>query len=204
MLKRKTMKTSKLNTEYWFPTPIWNYKFSNVNTCQFDEAIKYCYEVRKNSPGRVLSNAGGWQSNSLHFNYFIESPLAPFFKEISPLLNELAVEVASPNVLNFGYAWININKKGDKNILHSHPNCFFSGVFYLRDKNSKIKFVKNYDISNWWKESMQSESNTLSTFNEIEFTPHAGDLIIFPSWLQHYVDYNEYDSERISISFNII
>jgi uncharacterized protein (TIGR02466 family) len=197
------MKKSKLNTEHWFPTPIWNYKFNTINTNQFNEAIKYCYEVKKNDPGRVLSNVGGWQSNALHYNYFINSPLALFFNEIIPLLNELAVEVASSRVLNFSDVWININKKGDKNLLHSHPNCLFSGVFYITDKNSKIKFVKNYDIFNWWKECMQSKSDTQSTFNEIEYTPHSGDLIIFPAWLQHYVDCHEYDSERISISFNI-
>ena len=203
MLKRKTMKMCKLNTEYCFPTPIWNYELDTGNKSQFDEAIKYCYEVRRNNPGRVISNVGGWQSNPMQYTDVIDTPLAPFFNEILPLLNELAVEVAIPRALGFDNIWININKKGNKNKLHYHPNSFFSGVFYLTDKNSKIKFVKNHDVSTWWQDCVQSKGGTMSTFNEIEYNPQAGNLLLFPAWLQHLVDDQEYDSERISIAFNI-
>ena len=197
------MKKTNLNTEYCFPTPIWNYKLSTINSGQFDEAIKYCYEVRKNNPGQVVSNVGGWQSNVMSYINAIETPLAPFFNEILPLLNELAIEVALPKALNFDNIWININKKGNKNNLHYHPNSFFSGVFYLTNKNSKIKFVRNHDISTWWQDCMQSKGGTMSTFDEIGYAPQAGSLLLFPAWLQHYVENNEYDSERISIAFNI-
>jgi uncharacterized protein (TIGR02466 family) len=204
MLKHKTMKKSKLNIEYWFPTPIWNYKFNDINTDQLNEAIKFCYEVKKNNPGRVKSNAGGWQSYNLRYNYIEKTPLLPFFNEILPLLDELVIEVASPGALKLpNDVWININKKGDKNLLHYHPNSAFSGVFYLTDKNSKIKFVKNNDISSWWRDCMESKRDTPSTFNEVEYTPRAGDLFLFPAWLHHFVDEHEYDSERISVAFNI-
>ena len=34
-------------------------------------------------------------------------------------------------------------------------------------------------------------------------TPEVGKLIIFPSWLVHYVEPNLDDSDRISMAFNI-
>jgi uncharacterized protein (TIGR02466 family) len=52
------------------------------------------------------------------------------------------------------------------------------------------------------------QEETLSTFTEYNASiwsilPEAGKLIIFPAWLEHYVEPNTSTEERISIAFNI-
>ncbi len=40
-------------------------------------------------------------------------------------------------------------------------------------------------------------------WDRVSYTPVAGRLILFPSWLEHDVEANMSDHERISISFNM-
>ena len=56
------------------------------------------------------------------------------------------------------------------------------------------QYVINSDIIN--------EYNKF-TSADISVEPELGKLIIFPSWLVHYVQNNLDDSDRISIAFNI-
>ena len=39
--------------------------------------------------------------------------------------------------------------------------------------------------------------------NVVKFQPREGMMIIFPSWLLHYVEPNLCEDDRIAISFNI-
>lgn len=98
--------------------------------------------------------------------------------------------------------WATLLKKNEMHQPHTHSNNLFSGVFYVQsDVNSNIqfsdprpqarvlepyihKFTKG-NSSSWWYPSLE---NT---------------MIIFPSWLQHYVPVNP-TTDRISISFNIM
>ena len=40
-------------------------------------------------------------------------------------------------------------------------------------------------------------------FHSFHFNPVAGRLLVFPSHLEHHVDFNESQEDRISVSFNI-
>jgi hypothetical protein len=35
-------------------------------------------------------------------------------------------------------------------------------------------------------------------------TPEAGKIVVFPSWLQHFVHPNAGDTDRVAVAFNII
>ena len=41
------------------------------------------------------------------------------------------------------------------------------------------------------------------TSTDMSVTPSPGKLVIFPSWLVHYVQNNLDNSDRISIAFNV-
>ena len=197
------MKKYDLKVEYWFPTPIWNYSFEAINNDQYDEAIKYCNELKQRSPGRKFSNYGGWQSNDLPLRGIFSTPLAPFLKEIKPLFADLLSSMGSSVAIDIDNVWVNINKKGDKNFTHNHPNTNFAGVFYLTENNSEIVFQRDFSTAVWWQECLFSKSNTMPTYNQVIYEPKKGNVFIFPSWLHHYVKDNEQGSERISIAFNL-
>ena len=77
--------------------------------------------------------------------------------------------------------WMNFSYKGDDNPLHNHAGSL-SGIIY----------IKNPD-------------NEPTNFPTIDYVhePKEGEIILFPSYLQHSVDVKETDSERITSSFNL-
>ena len=192
-----------MKSEYWFPTPIWYGIYENICETQYNNAIKYCKELAAISPGRTLSNVGGWQSNNLYYNDIINTPLQIFFDEIKPKIKEVLLELGIKYDYYIDNFWININYKDNKNHLHDHPGNSVSGVIYLTEYNSEIIFERNRDISRYHLSNLLSNCDTFLSYNTISYTPQQGQYIIFPSWLLHEVKINNNDSERISISFNV-
>jgi uncharacterized protein (TIGR02466 family) len=198
------MKKPKAQVDYWFPTPIWKHTFESIQDSTYEDAIAYCIDYKNKSDGRIRSNAGGWQSNDLVLSDIIATPLEPFFTEINLILPDIVSSIASPISLRVTNFWININKKGDGNLPHNHPNSQLSGAFYLTDNNSPIKFLRESTTAIWWLSCLGSKNDRIHSFTLAEYFPKKGSLLIFPSWLNHYVEPSESDQDRISISFNTI
>ena len=98
--------------------------------------------------------------------------------------------------------WGNIQKPGTHFRRHSHYNNMFSGVFYLNED-------KGFPPIMFWRPEEQSIDPKKMEFNPFNqgsyFQPTKKDtLIMFPSWLQHSVELNETDKDRINISFNVM
>jgi uncharacterized protein (TIGR02466 family) len=164
----------------------------------------YLYDHVKQDTGRTVSNFGGYQSNDLNLD--IESPLKPLFRQIEERANALHSSIMLKKTLRqkIDNAWFNVNKRGDYNIPHVHPRVCFSGVFYVKTpKNCGDLILRNPAPS---LEHIIIESN-VERYSEFtspaaQFSPEAKKLVIFPSWLLHYVSASQADSDRISIAFN--
>ena len=97
-------------------------------------------------------------------------------------------------------SWLNKNGKGEFHHEHKHPNSMISGVWYpqIHEKLPPIQF----------RDSLQRDINIsvkeFNHFNSATFMlpMKKGELILFPSNLQHSVPANQSDEERISLSFN--
>ena len=102
-------------------------------------------------------------------------------------------------------SWVSRNKPGDSHPGHTHPHSIISGVFYAKaGKNSgnlnfsigktaiqkDYRFMYDYEDYNLF--------NSTNWFLEVA----TGTVIIFPSCLQHHVDVNKSDDERVVIGFN--
>jgi len=101
-------------------------------------------------------------------------------------------------------AWINVNNNPLIDGAHSHGGFFFSGIYYVKsDENSGcINFLNpNRDVVSTFLPSMSVAPNSFNCAT-IRHPPFPGKLLIFPSWLIHYVEHNSGDSDRISIAFN--
>ena len=164
---------------------------------------KFCLDRKKDSPGRTVSNGGGWQSNNLD----LAAPeLAELLAEVRKKLDEVhrtfEFNTAMRQVIT--EAWININQKGHFNYSHDHPGSLFSAVYYVKggaDKGAlEIKTPiapHTYTISN----EMVGSFNAF-TGHAMVIPPVTGDLLIFPSWLLHRVNMSQSEEDRISIAFN--
>ena len=95
--------------------------------------------------------------------------------------------------------WYNICPKGGYNECHVHPGAFLSGVYYLK----KPKESGDINFHDPRKGSLCSrEPQHIARGSLQEINAKAGDVVIFPGWLEHSVIPNISDEDRISISFN--
>ena len=92
--------------------------------------IKALKQMQKQNPGRVISNAGGWQRENL-------DPKLDIFKPLTKHIIEASIEFAKNCKFKHGkYSisnlWANINNYRDYNDLHIHQHAMISGVYYLK------------------------------------------------------------------------
>jgi len=107
--------------------------------------------------------------------------------------------------------WINVNQKGNFNPPHVHPGYDYSGCYYVTfpENSGLIHFLdprpqhrfaspepKSTEGKNWYSSDNVYDSSFFT------YQIKEGKVIIFPSWLTHYVDPNPTDLLRISIPFN--
>jgi uncharacterized protein (TIGR02466 family) len=178
-----------------FSTPIW-IDHLDINPL----IIKTIKDIENNSNGVFNSNAGGWQSKNLYLKNISDNILHSLIIKIQHKINIISKEINPELKLEIDTFWININKRGDYNYDHYHPQSAFSGVIYIQTAtDSNIRFetdslMKHYPFN------VDSELFPSS----VEIFPEVGRLIIFPSWVKHGVNQNTSNDERISISFNIL
>ena len=102
--------------------------------------------------------------------------------------------------LTLTQSWLNFTRPGEHHHLHTHPNSVISGCLYVNADKSvdKISFQKR-DIPVY-----QIETENFNEFNILEMgvPVETGDLILFPSNMQHRVPTTTGKHTRISLSFN--
>ena len=184
-----------------FPTIIHQFDVNGFDEIQ-NQLIDYAYQFKNKDPeGVIYSNHGGWQSPN--FDIVDENDLLHSF-----LINCLS---NFPNVdksVNFDMdAWININKKGDFNEKHNHPNCHLAGVLWIKcpencgdiSFDSPVIYETHQEVESY----MQEFKEYNNFFHNYYFTPTEGRILVFPSHLNHQVLENKSNEDRISVSFNI-
>lgn len=175
---------------YIFPTPIWGYVLNSESFAVHDY-IEYILTLKQSELSVSKSNRGGWQSrDNLHldpiFREFVNGTLKNLYTEITKEYTDQLFKITS--------MWANVNGKGDFNYHHTHEDEL-SGVFYLQvpENSGRLIFVNP---------AIRSEQHVIRNSN-YPVEPQKLACIVFPSWLEHYVEPNQSTEERISISFNI-
>jgi len=192
-----------LSKNDWFPTPVWHYtveNFQQLNETLWQEIYE---EQQRDRQGEKWSNILGWYSvNNLHQR--------DRFAEFVNIVNVNVLEVANflqwdlqKFSVNITTCWAIVNGKLASNSLHNHPNSILSGVYYLKTPEdcggiyfndprpaSQMLVPPVVDFNLW-------------TFPKVSYKPHAGTMLLFPSWLLHGVEMNMSEELRVCISFNI-
>ena len=191
----------KVYEQLWFATPIWECPVSGID----NQAIKnYCLEVRKQKPGVIISNRGGWHSDQILLP--IVSELEELFNNVTAFANDVCARHTGINNLKMGNFWININGHHDYNTEHDHQKSILSGVYYVSvpDNNmGDIVFHRNDNAQFFLTSDIEREQTMTNALN-CNKPPKESTLYLFPSWVKHSVERNESHKERISIAFNIV
>ena len=183
-----------------FKIPIYKSKLLINNL----KILKYCISLSKKEKSLSKSNIGGFHSNYLQGQH---KPLDDLFSNIKKHSNDFVKSIGVKNSLNICEIWFNINKYKDLNLVHNHPNCILSGVYYVQvPKNSgDIKFLNpNAETSKFDWNYKNIEIFNSYTSSAWSMPSNESMLYLFPSWLNHWVEPNLNKKEkRVSISFNL-
>jgi uncharacterized protein (TIGR02466 family) len=184
-----------------FPTLIWKFELASEARAVVDGKLRGLLDRLRPAPGEV-GPAQGWQSpQDLHT-----------LSELSELVSY--IEDAAGVILRFlriGHdareitgCWANLNPPGAAHRMHSHPNNFLSGVYYVRTQDGA-------DTINFHDPRVQTSiirppvtELTAANTDQVVVKVSPGTLLLFPAYLVHSVGPNESDAERISISFNVM
>lgn len=102
-------------------------------------------------------------------------------------------------------SWINVFQPGAQEAQHSHDGSLLSCSYYVEAPASCGCIVMPDPIGarRSYREFTKTAGNELPTRREIAVEPQPGRLVMFESWLPHYVQCNKSDKVRISIAMNL-
>ena len=184
-----------------FPTMVWKVLLrAELRDAMDERLLALLGRMRRDLP--PLEPGRGWQSErNLHEREEL--------RDLVSCTDHLAKGVL--RFLRIGYAavettgcWATVLAKGASHKAHSHPNNFLSGVYYLRTRPGA-------DTINFHDPRAQASvirppvvELTAGNTDQVVVRVSSGTLLMFPSYLEHSVDANTSEGERISISVNIM
>lgn len=104
--------------------------------------------------------------------------------------------------LKISLSWANVCKNAEGLHPHCHPNSWISGIYYLTDNPSSTVFLS--PLNPLTKQGVVVQSS-VPEFESSQWAGNfsAGDMILFPSWIHHYVIPQD-KGKRVTISFNVM
>jgi uncharacterized protein (TIGR02466 family) len=160
--------------------------------------------------GVQISNVGGWQSRPDFWSW--ESEEAAIWRgwvhgailRMAALLTE-ETDLANVDVTYRAGAWVNVNRNGQYNDGHIHPDCDWAVVYYVETGTPDPGWPRNGKIELHDPRTLAFASS-LSAFGfarSLLIDPEPGKLVMFPSWIEHSVHPFYGTGERISIACNV-
>lgn len=203
------MKFDKTCEYLLFPTPIWEFKYSEsdaFNQKLADDIMMFDWDAHKKENGFNFGDDLDTRSEDT----FIPLDQAIGIMHVLQLAIEKSIEVAprfgwdlTQNNLQIRQYWANVNAPYEYNMRHNHSPNHLSGVYYVRvpANSGNIRFFDERRTKTVTDPYSAVETDLSKSCYTLE--PTEGMLLIFPSWLDHIVGQNRSDETRISISFNI-
>ena len=182
-----------------FPTRIWQGRTPAL-AAQFPAWIDAVLAMRAASPrpaGRT--NRHGWNSEDMTVLEHAE------FALLKQAINDACanalreMNVREPFRLQ---SWVNMHDRGGFNFLHVHEGCLLSGSFYLNVPNGSGKLAfrdpRPGVVHGYVKGAVPNG------YGDIHLAPDAGLIVLFPNWMEHFVEPHDSDEPRIVIAFNAL
>ena len=182
-----------------FITPVFTMDIENDYNL-----VEKLYDLKKRDAiGSPKSNVNGWHSKE-------DLYLHDDFKEITQDIMYHSQQCFHALSVNDKYApemtglWGMINPPGARNNVHTHPLNYLSGVLYLKvpENSGNIVFIEPRPQAEVFDPPKKSDllPNLAHT---VQWEAKEKNLIFFPSWLQHEVQQNNSNQDRVIMSFNL-
>jgi uncharacterized protein (TIGR02466 family) len=183
-----------------FPTRIWQARLAAL-VPQLDTWIRAALDMRAASPRAAgRTNRQGWNSEDMAV---LEQPVfAPLQQAVRAGCASALQEMGAGNIAFRLQSWINMHDRGGFNFLHVHEGSLLSGTFYLKVPAGAGKFVFRDPRPGVVHGCIKGA--VPNGYSDIQLTPDAGLLVLFPCWMEHYVEPHDSDEPRIAIAFNAV
>ena len=187
-----------------FATPIGFFQLPNTRELA-SKIADIILAREKTDPGLDISNFGGWHSDNTLMDWpeLGFADLADTFRSaVSHMISATSGIEKFNTQLNLS-AWANVNRAGAANNSHIHPENHWSGVLYIQtpdlsaDTRAKAGHIEFQDPR-----GPVSMLKTPGQQSVMSVSPQEGMIVVFPSWLYHWVNAFSVDAVRISIAFN--
>jgi uncharacterized protein (TIGR02466 family) len=181
-----------------FPTRIWQARVERLLPL-LDQWVNTALAMRAGNPkpaGRT--NRQGWNSENMAV---LELPEFAELRQAVRLGCAAALAEMGQGEPPFRLqSWINLHDRGGFNFLHLHEGSLLSGSFYLRVPPGSGELVfrdpRAGVIHGFVKGAIPNG------YADVHLAPSPGLLVLFPCWLEHYVEPHASDEPRITIAFN--
>lgn len=189
-----------------FPTPIWQYSVAghpNAAVLNTDLVSAILAEEAQKTTTEAYSLKGctGWHS---------PDDLCSRDTDWSRALKALVMEMSNQYIQQIGgtrydesdvqiKCWAMVMRKGDYSTVHTHPFADVCGCYYaqipddMADNEGKIVFI---DPRGGARGSRMFGSGSICV------KPEVSSGVVFPNWLDHYVESHYTSGTRISIAWN--
>jgi uncharacterized protein (TIGR02466 family) len=158
------------------------------------------------SNGIERSNQNGWHSPNDFFGRG-----EPGCKELRTHILEALRQATLQIAPTFDFStrqlqmegWVNVSGRGGYNTPHDHPGYAWSGCYYVAvpenppGRSGSIEFLDPRTNVR-----VVTVDDATCFVSKVTMQPQAGMLLLFPSYLYHWVYPNEQDFDRVSIAFN--
>jgi uncharacterized protein (TIGR02466 family) len=167
-------------------------------------------EREKSEPSIDYANCGGWHSGANLLDWQGE-PIGALRQAIAECLtamvqatSQLPEAQPSPQNARGGFrisAWANVARQGNYHRLHNHPGSSWSGCLYLTGSTDQsLAGVLELNDPRPFTEMVSMPHHPCG--QRFLVRPQPGLLVIFPSWVYHFVHPSTSSDPRVSIAFN--
>jgi len=188
-----------------FPTLIGRFRVPDAESMNRDlQALILAEEASYESLGR--SNIGGWHSKT-DFLTRPEPAVEALATWVDWAVGQMVDATAGPGALSGSMsvsAWATICRAGAYHAPHSHSDSAWSGVYYVdagtNNPEHPLSGVLEFLDPRAGVEAVTAPGDPYG--EPFRVRPEAGLLVVFPSWLFHWVHPYAGKTPRIAVSFN--
>ena len=198
------MKQLSFTPTFAQPIGVYDAGFDAAGIAALVEMVE---ELRLIPSGQRRSSVGGWRSQGDIFSTEIaavrqlrEATIAAGFA----YLRSCGIDLDERCYTGRPVGWANVNGRGHFNAPHRHDGYDLSGVFYVQqpssaaDSTGVIEFLDSRNIS----AQLQRLGGPVFSASH-RLRPEPGQLVVFPSFLMHWVWPNQSDEDLIVIAWNL-
>jgi uncharacterized protein (TIGR02466 family) len=183
-----------------FATRIWQTRLTHLmdRLPAWTQAALALRAAQPQPAGR--SNRQGW--NSQDMAVLSGESFAPLEMAVREACREALREMGVTEPAFALQSWFNVHDRGGFNFLHLHDGTILSGSLYLQVPEGSGPLVFRDPRPGVLNSPIKGAG--ANAHKDVRLAPSDGLMVLFPHWLEHYVEPHESDAPRVAIAFNAL